>query len=152
MMQTDPDRQIFETVMDELSWDRRVCAVDIQVQVDAGCVVLSGSVPDVEQSLCAQAVVKLVPGVRSVHSRLRIECASDGRAHMAIARRIHAALSGLGYVNSEAIQVRIEGGWVKLSGLVGTKAQRQHLVWMLQKLLGIREVMEIFAVASPSCA
>ncbi len=147
-MQADVDRQIYETIMDELNWDSRVCAVDIAVTVDAGVVNLSGSVPDVDQRLCAEAMVKMVTGVRSVKSRLRVDSVSGPHAQGALISRIHAALSGMGCVNSDAIQVRVEGGWVKLSGLVGTQEQRQHLVWLLQKLLGIREVMEVLGSVS----
>ncbi len=145
-MQSDTDRQIFHSIMDELNWDSRVCAVDIVVDVTAGIVHLSGAVPDTDQRLCAEAMVKMVAGVRSVQSSLRVESAgmaSGTSGQNALVRRIHQALSGLGCVNAEAIQVCVEGGWVKLSGLVGTQTQRQHWVWMLQKLLGIREVMEV---------
>lgn len=148
-MQHSGDQQIYETLMDELNWDEGVCAIGIWVEVCGGCVRLQGAVPDVEQRLRAETIARLVPGVLDVQSSLTVDAGVPPGPHASIIRRIHAALSGVGCVNAELIQVRIEGGWVKLSGLVGSDERRQRLIWMIQKLLGIREVMEVL-VMSPT--
>lgn len=146
-MMSEQERQLAQSVMDELSWDYGVCAIGITVSVTGHCVMLSGTVPDIEQRMRAETVSRLVSGVAAVQSQLHIGPGQSLCGQRALLRRIQTALAGLGCVDTEVIQVRIEGGWVKLSGLVGSAERRGQLVWMLQKLLGIRELIEANALS-----
>jgi osmotically-inducible protein OsmY len=143
------DYMVFESVMDELNWDSDVCAVDIVVTVTNGLVKLDGTVQTEAEKLMAETMAAMVDGVRSVHSSLRVvDGVADGRTDNPILRRVYSALHGLGFIDTSAIQVKVEDGWVRLSGLVDSEEQRRYLVWLIQKLLGIREVTEAFTLRS----
>lgn len=73
------DERITEEVNDALTWDRRVDATEISVQVSDGIVTLSGTVRDRRMKRRAEDVADNIRGVDDVQNQLRIGSADSGR-------------------------------------------------------------------------
>lgn len=67
------DQRIFEDVCDRLTEDPRVDASDIEVQVAAGEVTLTGTVLEREQRRAAEDCAESVSGVKHVQNNLRVQ-------------------------------------------------------------------------------
>jgi len=66
------DERIHEDVCDRLTAHGEVDATDIEVKVESGEVILSGTVPDRRTKRLAERVVDGVRGVVDVHNQLRL--------------------------------------------------------------------------------
>jgi osmotically-inducible protein OsmY len=53
--------------------DARLDASDIEVEVDNGAAILRGTVPTRQAKRLAEGIAAAIPGVRSVHSHLRVD-------------------------------------------------------------------------------
>lgn len=70
------DERIYEDVCEALTDDEAVDASDVEVAVQAGVVVLNGSVPDRRMKALAEGIAYGCRGVRDVQNELRIEAGS----------------------------------------------------------------------------
>ncbi len=71
--ETRHDDRIHDDVVDRLSLNDEVNAGDIQVEVEAGAVTLTGNVDNRHMKQTAGDIAEAVPGVSSVHNRLHVE-------------------------------------------------------------------------------
>jgi hypothetical protein len=69
---TGSSQRIREGVMQALTDDGDVDASDIEIEVDNGIVVLSGSVPEKKMKYLAENCAEAIPGVLDVMNRLRV--------------------------------------------------------------------------------
>jgi osmotically-inducible protein OsmY len=65
-MTAKTDAMIQQDVIQELTWDTRVHATDVGVEVDSGVVALTGTVDSYAKSRAAQEAAHLVAGVLDV--------------------------------------------------------------------------------------
>ncbi|MBD3421060.1 MAG: BON domain-containing protein [Chitinivibrionales bacterium] len=100
---------------------------DIDVSVDPGqaSVELRGEVQSFAEKEIATNVVKGVKGVRSVENNLRVATAGKGRPDIEIKTEIERLLHNDPYINHTNIEVEVTGGKVKLSGRVGSSAEKR---------------------------
>lgn len=71
--ETRHDDRIHDDVRDRLSLSEDVDASQIEVEVQAGSVTLTGSVENRHMKQLAGDIAEAVPGVSSVHNRLHVE-------------------------------------------------------------------------------
>lgn len=74
---TRSDERIREDVSEMLTNDDRIDATNIEVRVDKGEVVLSGSVPDRWMKRCAEDCVEGLSGVKDVQNQIRVQQNAD---------------------------------------------------------------------------
>jgi hypothetical protein len=74
------DERIHEDVCDRLAAHGYLDASDVEVDVEAGEVTLTGTVPDRRTKRLAEVVAEQVHGVADVHNRLRLAGATPRRA------------------------------------------------------------------------
>lgn len=132
------DRQLQHDVIAELEWEPSVDSADIGVAVDQGVVTLSGFVTSYAQKMAAEKAVRRVTGVRGIAEEIKVRFSSDPRtADHEIAQRILDMFKWNVLVPDEAIQVKVEHGWVTLSGTVDWHYQMDEARKVAGKISGV---------------
>lgn len=135
-MKTDSDIQ--HDVMDELEWEPSLDASGIGVAVTDGIVTLSGLVKTYAEKLAAETATRRVAGVRAVAEEITVRLASDAKSSDSeIAARILDVFEWNVAIPDEDLQVKVEHGWVTLTGTVAFAFQRQAAVDAAGKISGV---------------
>ncbi|MFS8979955.1 BON domain-containing protein [Cupriavidus necator] len=130
------DHQIQKDVADELDWDPAIDAASIGVEVHDGIVTLDGHLSSYAEKLAAERAAERISGVRAVVVKLDVH-PPGAFLDEAIAEAAREALQWHVHVPSDVIKVRVERGWVTLSGNVD---------WGYQKNLAERTVSQLRGV------
>jgi osmotically-inducible protein OsmY len=118
------DARIQQDIRDEIRHDVRIDSTNVTVDVSDGAVHLRGTVPTYFQKITAGSDAQRIKGVRDVRNDLVVtlvapwtdaEIANTVRANLARDVRIP---------NPSQIEVSVASGVVRLSGTVGTYAQK----------------------------
>lgn len=113
------DRELQHDVMAELEWEPKVDHADIGVAVNDGVVTLSGFVKSYPEKLAAEKATRRVAGVKAIAEEIRVRFASDPKtADHEIAKRIVDMFAWNVLIPHERINVKVEQGWVTLTGTV----------------------------------
>lgn len=137
------DAQIKEDVLDELSWQPNVDETQIGVIVDHGVVTLSGVVDNYSKKLAAERAVRNVSGVKAVAEDIEVKYGSDfKRTDGQIAKATTNAIEWNTSVPSDAVQVKVENGWVYLSGEVKWDYQKKAAKRAVEDILGVKGVSD----------
>lgn len=70
MAVTDVEREVRETVLEQLNWDDRVLSTDIKVDFEDGKVTLHGHIPTYFSRMAAEENARSVIGVTAVDNKL----------------------------------------------------------------------------------
>jgi osmotically-inducible protein OsmY len=139
-MQTD--KQLQKAVTEELSWEPSIKAAHIGVAADDGVVTLTGHVDTYMEKQAAEKAARRVKGVKAVAEEIEVKLAFDvKRTDADIAA---AALNRLEWdveVPDDAIRIKVEKGWVTLTGEVD---------WHYQQLAAERDVRALLGVVGVS--
>ena len=120
------DSQLQKDVMAELEWEPRVDHANIGVAVQDGIVTLSGFVNSYASKLAAEQATRSVKGVRGLAEEIEVRFPSDAKsADPEIAKRIADMFDWSVNVPKDKISVKVEHGWVTLSGQVGYHYHRE---------------------------
>lgn len=135
------DRQLQQDVIDELRWDVSVEPAHIGVEVSEGVVTLSGRVGSYAEKFAVEDAAKRVAGVKAVAVDLEVKLpGSSLRTDSDIAKAVVSALAWNVKVPKDVIQVKVDDGFITLSGKVDWEFQRQAAVSSVRYLLGVRGV------------
>ncbi len=132
------DSQLQEAVLAELNWEPSVVAAHIGVAANAGVVTLTGHVNNYAQKHAAETAASRVKGVKAVAEELEVRLAfdaqrDDGDIAAAAVDRLAWDVS----VPRDAVAVKIEAGWVTLSGQVAWHFQKTAAEQDIRPLLGV---------------
>ncbi len=140
------DAELRDDVADNLEWDTRVDAQDVEVLVDDREVTLAGTVDSYTEKQYAETDAWTVPGVRSVRNELtvigEIESTDDGYIKAAV----RDALSSHAGVRDEDIEVDVDVGLVTLSGTVPTLWQKSRAEELATEVVGVVGIENQLAV------
>ncbi len=132
------DRQLQEAVLAEFLWEPSITAAHIGVTARDGVVTLTGHVPNFFEKRAAEKAAARVKGVKAVAQELEVHLPdSFKRTDEEIAR---AAVDRLGWevtVPRDAIKVKVEKGWVTLTGEVAWHYQKDAAERMIRGLHGV---------------
>lgn len=132
------DSQLQSDVLEELEWDPRVDHADIGVSVVDGVVSLNGWVGSYAEKIAAERAAKRVEGVNAIAEELQIRYASDAKtADHEIAKRLLDIFKYNVLIPDEGIQVKVEKGWVSLSGDVEWNYQSTEAAKAASKVSGV---------------
>jgi osmotically-inducible protein OsmY len=141
------DKQLRRDVLSELDCEPSIESANIGVTVDHGLVTLLGHVPNFAQKQGAENVVKRIHGVRGVVQDIEVRPPADAmRADDEIAKRALSVLEWDITIPHDAIQLRIENGWITLSGEVDWDYQRSaadYAIGRLNGVLGVRNLIRL---------
>lgn len=113
------DSQLQRDVLAELEWDPSIDHADIGVSVVDGVVALNGYVKSYAEKLAAERAAKRVVGVKAIAEELKIRYPSDAKtADHEIAKRILDIFEYNVLIPEDNIVVKVEKGWVSLTGSV----------------------------------
>ena len=135
------DAQIKMDVLDELKWQPNVDETQIGVIVENGVVTLSGVVNDYSKKTAAERAAKRVSGVKAVAEDIEVKYGeSYKKTDKEIAKAVVNALEWNASVPDDKISVKVEDGWVYLSGEVKWSYQRDAAKRTVEHLLGVKHV------------
>lgn len=141
------DSQIQQDVMDELQWEPRVDHPNIGVAVKDGVVTLSGFVNSYASKIAAEKAARRVKGVRGLAEEIEVRFPSDPKtADPEIAKRIADMFEWSVTVPRNKIDVKVEHGWVTLSGAVDYHFHRQSAKDLVAKINGVKGVTNLIEV------
>lgn len=140
------DKSLKKMVEAELDWEPSVDAADIGVTVEQGIVRLAGRVANYAQKVAAERAVKRVKGVRGFAEALEIRAAPGAFSDEAIAQRVANVLDWNVFVPNGAVKVKVEGGFVTLTGSVDWQYQRETAERVTRPQLGVRGISNQIAV------
>ncbi|MFX0557859.1 BON domain-containing protein [Maribacter sp. CXY002] len=135
------DSKIKLDVQDELAWEPSIDETKIGVAVDNGVVTLSGEVDSYTKKMAAEKAAKRVQGVKAVAEDIVVKYASSlEKTDTEIAKAAIDALQWHSSVPNDTVMVKVENGWVYLSGKVNWSYQKDSAKNAVKDLTGVRGV------------
>jgi osmotically-inducible protein OsmY len=135
------DSKIKSDVQNELQWEPSIDETKIGVGVDNGVVTLSGEVASYSQKLAAEKAAKRVIGVKAVAEDIIVKLPTSlQKSDTEIAKAVLNALQWHSSVPDNTIMVKVENGWVYLTGDVKWAFQRDSATNAIKNLSGVRGV------------
>ncbi|KAA5539735.1 BON domain-containing protein [Roseiconus nitratireducens] len=140
------DSEIQRDVMEALKAEPRLSPERIGVAVHEGVVTLSGQVSNYAQKSAAEKAALRVRGVRGVAEEIDVHLeSSEKRGDVEIAEAAVRALRWHIWA-PDHLQVKVEDGWVTLSGEVDFYYQRNSAVESVRYLTGVRGVTNAITI------
>lgn len=141
------DLLIRQDVLRELEYEPSIDANHIGVMVNDGVVTLTGYVESFAEKTSAELATRRVRGVRAIAEHLEVRFPERKKhADDEIATRALDIISWDTTLPDGAIDVKVEGGCVTLSGEVRWHFQRLAAENAVQKLGGVREVRNLLTI------
>ena len=135
------DLQIQQDVMAELKWEPKVNAAHIGVEVKNGVVTLSGHVDSFAEKWNAEQATKRVVGVKVIAIELDVALpGSSKKSDTEIAKAAMEALKWNVYKIADLVSIKVEDGFITLTGQVTWHFERLSAENSLRYLTGVRGV------------
>ncbi|MEX3916373.1 BON domain-containing protein [Paraburkholderia sp. BR10872] len=138
-----PDFDLAEAIVLALRWQAGLAGNQVHVEVERGCVTLSGEVDWGYQRNLAEKVVSRMRGVMGVANRIAVRN-SDAVTH--VAEHISAALARRAQREFAGIQIKVEDGVATLSGKVSSLRDRRAACGAAWATRGVRRVVDELVV------
>ncbi|MCR5879280.1 BON domain-containing protein [Phenylobacterium sp. J367] len=146
------DKTVKKLVEQELGWEPSIDASNVAVTVEHGIVHLLGHVPTYLQKVSAENVVKRLKGVRGYVEDLQIRPQQQAFTDRAIAERVANLIDWDVTIPKGAIKVKVEGGFVSLTGEVDWHHQRMAAEHNIRRLAGVLGLSNAVTVKSRPAA
>ncbi len=141
------DLTLRQEILDELEWEPSVDAAHIGVAVDNGIATLSGHVSSYTEKLAAERAVTRVKGVTAIAENIEIRYPAAKRtADDQIAKRVVDIINWQVSVPSDRIKVKVEKGWVTLSGEVDWHFQKVDAEKGVRRLSGVMGIANLIGL------
>jgi len=132
------DTELQQRVLAEVNWEPSVTAAHIGVTASAGVVTLTGHVESYAQKHAAETAARRVRGVKAVAEEIEVRLPfdrkrDDGDIAAAILERLTWDVS----IPEDSVKVRVENGWVTLTGEVGWHYQKDAAEQDVRRLHGV---------------
>ena len=141
------DSQLQETVLAALRWEPSVTSAHVGVTASAGVVTLTGHVDSYASKHAAEIAASRVKGVKAVADEIEIRLPSalirgDDEIAQAAVNRLFWDVT----VPRDAIHIRVESGWVTLTGEVEWHYQKENAVRNVRPLFGVIGITDQIAI------
>ena len=138
-MKTDSEIQL--DVIEALKWDPSVTHQHIGVAVSEGIVTLTGTIPSYIEKFAAEKAAQRVGGVKAVVEKMEVKLAgAHERDDEDIAKAIVSQFAWNVQLPKDAVKVRVQKGWVDLSGEVEWEYQRTAAATGARNVTGVKGV------------
>lgn len=132
------DMQLKDDILAELKWSPDVNETDVGVIVKDGVVTLTGHLTSFPEKYAAERAVQRVSGVKAVAEEITVKLPSSSqRTDGDIAAAAKQALAWNTLVPEDAVQPKVEKGWITLSGHVEWEYQRGAAYAAVRNLMGV---------------
>lgn len=148
------DTHLQHDVIAELEWDPSVDHTKIGVIASNGVVTLTGTVASFATKLAAEKAVRRVAGVKAIAEEIVVRHPADAKtSDPEIARRVLDVFSWDAAVPRDKISVKVEKGWVTLSGTVDWFYQSEAARKAASRITGVVGISNLIEVRKlPSVA
>lgn len=141
------DSQLQRAVLDGFIWEPSVTAGHIGVTASAGVVTLSGHVDSYAKKHTAETAAHRVKGVRAVAEEIEVRLPfKTKRSDEEIAAAAIERLSWNVSLPRDSVQVKVEQGWVTLTGQVDWWYQKDAAEHDTRPLLGVVGVSNLATI------
>jgi osmotically-inducible protein OsmY len=132
------DSTLRQDIIDELDFEPSIDAADIGVAVENGVATLTGHVPTYAQKLTVEEVVRRVKGVKGMAQEIEVRPFGTNRtADDEIAKRAVNTINWNTSVPDGAVQVKVQDGWVTVTGKVEWQYQKKAAADAVRDLAGV---------------
>ena len=132
------DKALRQNVVSELDFDPSFDAASIGVAVEAGVVTLTGHVGSYAEKISAERAARRVKGVRAIAQEIVVRYPDDKKtADDQIAERAVSIMNWDARIPAEDLMVKVQQGWVTLSGEVRWHFQREAAESSVRRLSGV---------------
>ncbi|MBX9930552.1 MAG: BON domain-containing protein [Methylobacterium sp.] len=141
------DKILRQSIIDELDFEPSIDAANIGVAVDNGIVTLTGHVGSYAERLTAERAARKVRGVRGVVEEIKVRFAGQAAPRDEdLAKRAVQMLDWSVTVPENAVQVKVQDGWVTLTGDVEWQFQKEEAQAALKRLSGVAGIINMIEV------
>jgi osmotically-inducible protein OsmY len=134
-------------VIDELDFDPSFDSANVGVAVENGVVTLTGHVGSYAEKIAAEKAAQRVKGVHAVAQEIEVRYPEQKKtADDQIAERAVAIIGWDAMVNVDAVMVKVQKGWVTLTGNVEWQYQRTAAESAIRRLSGVIGVTNLIEV------
>lgn len=132
------DHALRQDVIDELAWEPSVNDTAIGVEVVDGVVTLTGHLGSFAEKKAAERAVQRVAGVRAIAEEIDVKLPiSSKRTDADIARTAVTALEWNASIPAGKVHLKVEDGWITLTGEVEHAYQRAAAEQAVRGLMGL---------------
>ena len=133
--------ELQQDVQDAIRWKPLLHAAEIGVTVKNGVVSLTGVVDNYAKKSEAEDAAKNVDGVTAVVENIDVKFPNSwSKTNAEIANEVLAALKTRWYIGSDKIKVKVEAGWVTLTGALPYHFQKEAAEDAIKHLMGVTAV------------
>jgi osmotically-inducible protein OsmY len=139
------DSELRRDVEKELEWEPSIDERRIGVAVVDGIVTLTGEVSSYSEKWKAERTVERVAGVRGIANEIEVKTGTE-RSDTDIAK---AAVDGLRWnvmVPNDKIKVKVDNGWITLTGEVTWDYQRRAAERAVRDIPGVKGISNLITV------
>jgi osmotically-inducible protein OsmY len=141
------DSALRDDIEAELEFEPSLDASGIGVAVNGGVATLTGHVPSYAAKVAAERAAGRVKGVRAVAEEIEVRLPSDLRHDdEEIAKRAANIITWSVYLPANAVHVKVEKGWVTLTGETEWQYQKQSAESGIRNLSGVIGVSNLIKV------
>jgi osmotically-inducible protein OsmY len=148
------DAQLKKDVESELEWDPSIHAANVGVAVKGGIVTLTGHLDTYAEKFAIERALQRVQGVQAIAVELDVKLAPNHvRGDSDIAEAAEQAFAWHALIPAERIKVKVEKGWVTLSGQVDWQYQRidaENAVRPLTGVVGVSNAITLKPQTTPA--
>lgn len=141
------DSQLQSDVIAELGWEPSIHSEEIGVEVKDGIVTLAGHVGSYAEKIEAERAAMRVFGVKALAVEIDVRLAGfNARTDADIARTVDNVLQWTTLLPKDLVKIKVENGWVTLSGEVNWDYQRKAAVDAIHHLMGVKGVYDMIGI------
>ncbi len=141
------DNELQQAVLAELRWEPSVTSAHIGVTATGGVIALTGHVGSLIEKCAAETATLRVKGVKAVVEELEVCLPEDsGRDDSAIAQAAVHRLAWDVSVPQNAIGLKVEKGWITLTGEVDWHYQKDAAEHDIRSLLGVVALTNLITI------
>ena len=141
------DLEIRNDVLDELAWQPNINETEIGVIVKDGIVTLTGTVDGYTKKRAAENAVKKVKGVKAVAEDIEVKFGSTfKKTDVEIAKSAVNSIEWNASVPNDKVMIKVDDGWVYLTGEVQWSYQKDATKRAVENLLGVRGVSNLITI------
>jgi osmotically-inducible protein OsmY len=135
------DLTLRQNILDELEFEPSIDAAHIGVAAEDGIVTLTGHVSSYWEKTTAENVVKRVKGVKGIAEEIEVRLIGQkGTADDEIAKRAVNAVTWNVSIPKDKVQVKVQDGWITLTGKVEWQYQKNAAAEAVRGLAGVVDV------------
>ena len=143
--------ELQQDVQDAIKWQPLLNAAEIGVTAKDGVVSLTGVVDCYSKKTEAEDAAKNVAGVTALVEKIEVRYPSTyTKTNGEIATEVVTALQARWDVPKDKVKVKVENGWITLTGDLGWNFQREAAQDAIESLMGVTGVTNNIKIKSES--